>query len=227
MQSARSGLCATALKVFLTPKCTSTCLEIPILLNYSVYDVNWVSLFKASFFVFKFRLGVLVLVFISSYNEYFFKIKISLPGGFSCSFSFHLRKRLIFVNDNFSFSFRQWKQQHYYDWCVQWCKKQRVVSAIVSLASTLTGCIQALDEMALRSSASMITSQLTVCISCTQGIMCHCLSVCLSVCLMLAALQSFHVNRSSNDDFLTTFASEHVRTKYHIVNISVTCHDCV
>ena len=45
-----------------TPKCTSACQEILILRNYDVYGLKWVSLFETSFFVFKFHLGVLVLV---------------------------------------------------------------------------------------------------------------------------------------------------------------------
>jgi len=44
-------------------------LEIPMLQNYGGYGLNWVSSFKTLFIVFEFRLGV--LVFISSYDDYF------------------------------------------------------------------------------------------------------------------------------------------------------------
>ena len=49
----------------------------------------------------KICLGVIVLVFILSYDEYF-----------SFLFSFSLQGVLVFVNDNFSFSFCQRKQPH-------------------------------------------------------------------------------------------------------------------
>ena len=60
-----------------------------------VNGLNWVSSFKTSFFfVFKFYLKVLVLVFILSYDEYFSVLfSFSLQGEFSFSFGFRRGKQ--------------------------------------------------------------------------------------------------------------------------------------